>query len=497
MNGGQSARRRGSRRLRLLTSALLVLALLPMLGGKAGAVEGGDTAPLGLRASGGAIDLVFAIDTTGSMGGSIAAVRTELAQITDAVLGSGFSGRIGITEYRDDVDAFQARQVVGLTDDLSAITAGIGSLGAAGGGDIPESVYSGVMTALEEPWRPEAVKAIIVMGDAPGHDPEPVTGYTLESTLAAAAAAPASVVVSGPSRALARSATDGVRIHSAVIGSNSSTLAWFKALADGSGGSVVEIGGADGVVEGLLRLIDDIKDDVEPPVDEPPVEEPPVDEPVDDAPATDAAIVAFVKAAYEDFLGRAPTDVELETTVTALADGSLTRAEFVSGLAHSDAWISAIVDRFYEDTLGRPGDDPGVDYWTEQLGSGARPVSEVFSFFYASSEYYEGIGGGTPSTWVADLYAKLLERVPDPSGAGFWADRAEMDRMSVALPFFQSIESRTKRVAALYESMLGRSADADGLTHWAEQILTGGDIVLAADLASSDEYFERASKRFG
>ena len=50
---------------------------------------------------------------------------------------------------------------------------------------------------------------------------------------------------------------------------------------------------------------------------------------------------------------------------------------------------------------------------------------------------------------------------------------------------------------SMASAALRSSADADGLTHWAQQILTGGDIVLAADLASSDEYFERASKRFG
>ena len=44
--------------------------------------------------------------------------------------------------------------------------------------DAGTTVYSGIVTALAEDWRPSAARTIIVMGDAPAHDPEYHTGYT-------------------------------------------------------------------------------------------------------------------------------------------------------------------------------------------------------------------------------------------------------------------------------------------------------------------------------
>ena len=68
--------------------------------------------------------------------------------------------------------------------------------------------------------------------------------------------------------------------------------------------------------------------------------------------------------------------------------------------------------------------------------------------------------------------------------------------MSVALRFYQSEESRFTRVAGLYQALLGRAPDPDGQAYWARRILRDGDLVLAADLAASPEYFDRAQVRF-
>lgn len=45
-------------------------------------------------------------------------------------------------------------------------------------------------------------------------------------------------------------------------------------------------------------------------------------------------------------------------------------------------------------------------------------------------------------------------------------------------------------------ALLGRAPDSGGLAYWASQIGTEGDLVLAANLAASPEYFDRAQTRF-
>ena len=47
----------------------------------------------------------------------------------------------------------------------------------------------------------------------------------------------------------------------------------------------------------------------------------------------------------------------------------------------------------------------------------------------------------------------------------------------------------------LYEVLLGRGPDPGGLAYWAGALLGRDDIELAALLAASDEYVERAQRR--
>jgi hypothetical protein len=51
------------------------------------------------------------------------------------------------------------------------------------------------------------------------------------------------------------------------------------------------------------------------------------------------------------------------------------------------------------------------------------------------------------------------------------------------------------RVAHLYRVLLERNPDGAGQAFWADQLLRQDDVALAALLAASDEYFNRAQTR--
>jgi lysophospholipase L1-like esterase len=130
------------------------------------------------------IDVVFVIDTTGSMGGAIDSVKENARQIAAQLAAKANSYRFGLVEYRDhpehtgDSSDFPSRLVVPFTSDLGALQSGLDGLVAYGGGDWPESAYSGMAEGMRLPWRPGVQKVMIAMADAPAHDPEPVTGLT-------------------------------------------------------------------------------------------------------------------------------------------------------------------------------------------------------------------------------------------------------------------------------------------------------------------------------
>ena len=142
----------------------------------------------------GGVDLVFAIDTTGSMTPYLDGVKSAATNLVNQTLAGG-NARIAVVEYRDfysdcTADGFASRVDVPFSTDTNAILSAIDGLSTFDGAgcDVPESVYSGLMTAIKLPWRNNVTKAIVLMGDAPPHDPEPTSGYTLSSVVAAARA---------------------------------------------------------------------------------------------------------------------------------------------------------------------------------------------------------------------------------------------------------------------------------------------------------------------
>ncbi len=201
----------------------------------------------------------------------------------------------------------------------------------------------------------------------------------------------------------------------------------------------------------------------------------------------------FVRAAYRDLLGRAPTDAELAWTAARI-DGGTPRWVITRTLARSTEWIGHLVDKYYADTLGRTPDAAGRAYWIDQIRTRRRTPAKVAALFYSSPEYFDGIGGGSRERWVTQLYQALLGRTPNSAGLSFWIDATQRrGRAWTATSFFNSRESRERRVRLLYLDLLGRGPDAGGLAYWADVLLrTGDDVGLAVELTASDEYFTRA-----
>ena len=214
---------------------------------------------------------------------------------------------------------------------------------------------------------------------------------------------------------------------------------------------------------------------------------------------TYGGFVSFVKAAYQDFLGRAPTAVEIAAKAVPLTAGTLSKEAFLTSMANSDEWLNAIVTKMYVDTLGRQPDAAGLAGWTGFIRNETFSVAEVASRFYASDEYYLYHAGGTPTSWVTALYQKLLGRAPDAAGLAQWVaytSSPAWGRTKVAFEFYQSLESRLKRVDALYQVLLGRGPDSTGWPFWADVVRSTGDITLAVSLANSEEYWLRAKARY-
>lgn len=205
--------------------------------------------------------------------------------------------------------------------------------------------------------------------------------------------------------------------------------------------------------------------------------------------------LAFVRALYPDFLGREGEQAGVEHFAEKLAEGR-GRDEVAWAFAFSDEYTTTVVDGLYRSAFGRLPDREGREFWAQKLKAGLTPA-ELAVIFYGSDEFF-GLAGHTNGGFVDRLFTRVLDRTPTDEERRNLVERldAGAGRDVIAREVFGSVESRRLRVEALYERFLGRAPEDAGRDYWVDYIANGRDIELALYLAASDEYFDRALRRY-
>src|SRR5213594_3107126 len=95
------------------------------------------------------VEVVFCLDTTGSMGGLIDGAKAKIWAICNQIAGGKPTPdlKVGLVAYRDKGDVY-ITQVHDLTDDLDHVHAKLKTFTADGGGDIPEHVNQALFDAV-------------------------------------------------------------------------------------------------------------------------------------------------------------------------------------------------------------------------------------------------------------------------------------------------------------------------------------------------------------
>lgn len=199
----------------------------------------------------------------------------------------------------------------------------------------------------------------------------------------------------------------------------------------------------------------------------------------------------FIDGAYETYVGRLPSEAERSVWFDRL-EASGDRGALTSALSKTPEFAGTMVDEMYSTALGREPDAAGSAYWLDVMVGQGVPYAELGIYFYGSQEYY-GRSGSTDDAYIRALYRDLLKRDPDSVGLAYWA--GELAKPGVGLPdiasgFYVSLESRRDRADWLYEQVLGRPADAAGRDAAAARIAATDDLVVAAELGTSAEFYQ-------
>ena len=115
-------------------------------------------------------DLALVVDTTGSMADELEYLKSELGAIL-ADLNRDHPNldiRVALVAYRDIGDTYVTRTFP-FTGDIAALRADLSQQSAGGGGDYPEAVEQAMARAVALDWRPDAVRSILFVADAPPH----------------------------------------------------------------------------------------------------------------------------------------------------------------------------------------------------------------------------------------------------------------------------------------------------------------------------------------
>lgn len=116
------------------------------------------------------LQVLFMLDATGSMGGEIAQLQATIRTIAKRVADTGSTASYGLVAYRDRGEDWVVKKK-DFTTDLAAFEKSLSAIEADAGGDYPEDMEAGLVTATKElSWSEgDATRLTFLIADAPPH----------------------------------------------------------------------------------------------------------------------------------------------------------------------------------------------------------------------------------------------------------------------------------------------------------------------------------------
>src|SRR5690606_35579155 len=100
-------------------------------------------------------------------------------------------------------------------------------------------------------------------------------------------------------------------------------------------------------------------------------------------------------------------------------DAGATRGAITGAIMASEEYRTARIEMFYQDYLGRSVDSAALTYWLNYFASGGTE-NDFKAALLASPEYRAQFG--TDNSFIAALYQDILGRSAEPNGVTYWAD---------------------------------------------------------------------------
>lgn len=204
---------------------------------------------------------------------------------------------------------------------------------------------------------------------------------------------------------------------------------------------------------------------------------------------------SYVRALYQDMMGRAADPAGLRTWTGALAAGAH-RRQVSAGFANSTEYRRLVITQAYQRVLGRAPDSGGMATWLAALDVGTVRLDTIGPVLMQSAEFYLR-GGSSDTGFVNNIYQAALGRGASASEVSHWgAVRQRSGPAPVLAGVWGSPEAAMRRVGQTYQYYLARSAARPEQQYWLPVVAGSGDEQLREEVVVSSEYAQRAQRRY-
>lgn len=216
------------------------------------------------------VDFALVVDTTGSMGSSISAVKAQLASLVGAIFQNGdLDARISVIGFKDPGEVstlLSFTEQDQFADRTAAIQAAIGSISVGGGGDTPEGDNSALLHALmgnAGAFRDTAAsRKIALFTDAPVKDTELAGLVSQYASGLGVSVASASTTATrfGTMTSVTFAEVNGtvptpIQIYTILVGYDWSAEESVRAIAENNGGEFFRAFSGTDLTQALLQVI--------------------------------------------------------------------------------------------------------------------------------------------------------------------------------------------------------------------------------------------------
>ncbi|MGN8356622.1 DUF4214 domain-containing protein [Pseudomonas sp. SMN11] len=186
--------------------------------------------------------------------------------------------------------------------------------------------------------------------------------------------------------------------------------------------------------------------------------------------------------------------------LTGNQTAQISNAEFLTfvgggtvALAHSEAEADAL--RLFQGILGRDADLGGAQHYVSQVNGGTS-LTDIANSFLNSNEF----AGAANTASLNELYQALLGRGAEADGLAAWqavlangGSLADVAASIATSAEAQNLDaSNSEFVSSLYSNVLGREVDAGGLQGWVSALVNG---TSRADVAKAIVGSEEAGNK--